>query len=285
MSASFFPDTTKLSHANALRLGEAAALAYRTRKAIDEQTRLWGMQSKFIQDKTTDTQAFVAWDVEAVFVAFRGTETQKVQDIAVDAAAVFAKGPFAKSRIHAGFGTSLAAVWDRVVAAVTAAQTGGQSLWLTGHSLGGALAALAAARFCSAKKPVWGLYTFGQPRVGDDAFADTFNQRMRGRSFRYVNHSDIVPRVPPRVVGYADTDECMYFNASGDLKTGTAEWYRLLDTITIDVKALGPMALSTVADHAMDRYLVNLRRAVRSGDAPQGSDLLDLLRRLAGGGN
>lgn len=285
MSASFFPDTTKFSHANALRLGEAAALAYKSRKAIGDQTRLWGMQSKFIQDKLTDTQAFVAWDVEAVFVAFRGTETQKVEDIAVDAAAVFVKGPFANSRVHAGFDAALDPVWDRLVTAVAAAQTGGQSLWLTGHSLGGALAALAAARFCKAKKPVYGLYTFGQPRVGDDAFADTFNQRMRGRAFRYVNHSDIVPRVPPRLVGYADTDDCMYFNASGDLKTGTAEWYRLLDTITIDVKALGPMALSTVADHAMDRYLVNLRRAARGGDAAKGSDVLDLLRHLIGGAN
>jgi pimeloyl-ACP methyl ester carboxylesterase len=60
---------------------------------------------------------------------------------------------------------------------------------MTGHSLGAALATLAADRL----RTVQGLYVFGSPAVGDRAFADTFPVP----AFRIVHHRDIVARVPP----------------------------------------------------------------------------------------
>ena len=71
-------------------------------------------------------------------------------------------------------------------------------LFITGHSLGGALATLAlpdiGARW--GRRPV-GLYTYGSPRVGDNAFVTAFNCRYFGKSFRIINTSDMVGLIPP----------------------------------------------------------------------------------------
>lgn len=53
------------------------------------------------------------------------------------------------------------------------------SLWLTGHSLGGAMATLAAAWLAERKIPFSGAYTFGQPRVGDDNFQVAFDTKLK----------------------------------------------------------------------------------------------------------
>jgi triacylglycerol lipase len=71
-------------------------------------------------------------------------------------------------------------------------------LFIAGHSLGGALATIAlpdiGAR--TGRKAVE-LYTYGSPRIGDNAFVTAFNSRYCEKSFRIVNTSDMVGLVPP----------------------------------------------------------------------------------------
>ncbi len=82
-------------------------------------------------------------------------------------------------------------------------ERGMRSLWITGHSLGGALAVLATAKLRFEKaQPVSGLYTYGQPRVGDFEFCSRFDQGFGDYTFRFVNFQDIVPRVPLRNMNY-----------------------------------------------------------------------------------
>ncbi len=280
MSAAFEPDTTRYSAANALRLGEAARLAYADRAGVARQADSWGMKSEFIEDSKTGTQGFVASDTRAVILAFRGTENKCIQDIAIDVAVRLTPGTF--GRVHTGFQEAIDSVWERVEVALKTAQTRGQSLWITGHSLGGALAVLAAAKLVDRGKPVYGLYTFGQPRVGDAEFADKMNIRMQGRMFRYVNYTDVVPRVPPRVLKYADTSECFYFNSGGVLEADTAAWYRFLDSVPVEVEKIRAKALNTIADHAMDKYLEGLRREIGSEPRDGGGGIKGLLRRWLG---
>ena len=69
-----------------------------------------------------------------------------------------------------------------------------QAIWITGHSLGGALAVLLAATLWEAEQPVTGLYTYATPRVGDSAFAGRLNEDMAdGAHWRVVNAGDLVP--------------------------------------------------------------------------------------------
>ena len=75
------------------------------------------------------------------------------------------------------------------------------SIYVAGHSLGGALATISAMDIVAKDKfnnPIY-LYTFASPRVGDNVFADKFNEfiiQEKIKAFRFANSEDIVPKVP-----------------------------------------------------------------------------------------
>jgi hypothetical protein len=88
-------------------------------------------------------------------------------------------------------------VWPALDARLSQLKPGCR-IWFTGHSLGAALATLAALRVRSTQ----GVCTFGSPLVGDQVFAGSFNARFAFRSLRYVNDHDLVTRVPPEEFGF-----------------------------------------------------------------------------------
>lgn len=91
---------------------------------------------------------------------------------------------------------------------------------ITGHSLGGALATIAAAAW-QGKYPISGVYTFGQPAVGRGEFQDFFNQHYTNKFFRFVNDKDIVAKIPPN---YRHVGELYRFDGDGQLiQTGPFE--------------------------------------------------------------
>jgi triacylglycerol lipase len=134
-----------------------------------------GGRSKFITSgskefpEDTDTQLFIGHSGSAIVMAFRGTTN--IRDWMTDAKIAFVDVPHGK--VHSGFNSALDSVWAEVLETLKQTQIYAQSLWITGHSLGRALAALAAAARLSLDehKPINGIYTFGQPRVGDRQFS------------------------------------------------------------------------------------------------------------------
>jgi hypothetical protein len=82
-----------------------------------------------------------------------------------------------------------------------------EALYITGHSLGAALAALTAAmiftnsKYAGIRDKVRGVYTFGQPLIGDKVFCDTCQDLFGERTFRHVYERDVVPELPPRLYG------------------------------------------------------------------------------------
>lgn len=83
-----------------------------------------------------------------------------------------------------------------------------EALYITGHSLGGAMAVIAAAlihvypELEYLRRKLRGVYTFGQPMVGDDDFAHSFGTQFGNKLFRHVYRNDIVPALPPRTTGH-----------------------------------------------------------------------------------
>jgi len=96
---------------------------------------------------------------------------------------------------------------------ITNWQTQAQSLWLTGHSLGAALATLRMASLGEEAKQVNGLYTFGQLRVGGKTIARNFDLDLKSRMFRFVNNNDVVTRVPTREMGFCHVGQVIMFDA------------------------------------------------------------------------
>lgn len=253
---SFVHDTTRYSPENAYWLGRAAQLAYRKKSAIQATVKSWGLDNFRFFDHG-ETQAFAAGDRNMIIIAFRGTEPSKLRDWCSDADCQLADGPFGK--VHEGFYRALRQIWFELAATIAEFQDDAQSLWFTGHSLGAALAALAVATLREEQdKPVYGLYTFGQPRTGDRDFERVFNQDCKPRSFRFVNNNDIVTRVPLRVMGYSHVGTFLYFDAEGNLHDDPSWWYRFVDGTQGRVEDLGKMGPDEIKDHSMDTYVKRL---------------------------
>jgi surfactin synthase thioesterase subunit len=223
---------------NAYKLGILAQLAYLNPKTVEADLVPLGfdLKHKFLEAHRlgiANTQAFVAENRDYAVLAFRGTEVREgVVDVFTDVFGAYnlkPKGEF--GNVHAGFYTALDIIWDQVRAELESLPAG-KPVFVTGHSLGAAVAVLAAIRIKSElpKIKVAGLYDFGQPRVGDRGFAkkadDFFVAAERNEGFaigRFVNENDAVPLMGTTLAGYVHANEGLrYFDKSGKLLEGSA---------------------------------------------------------------
>lgn len=184
----------------------ARAMASWSRRAYCETT---------VAEPTTSTSALVQLDAEGdIIVAFKGSQEPK--DFLQDAE--FWRVPLIWSKamsaeVHHGFLENFNAIDADLVGSVRGllALHPTAQIFITGHSLGGALAILCALEFARQQLPVAGVFTFGQPRVGNAAFAELYDitavagetpATLRDLTFRIVNQNDIVPRTPGALIGY-----------------------------------------------------------------------------------
>jgi hypothetical protein len=196
---------------NGLFLARACELAYYAEPEGPEKYRSeLGLEAKLIS--VENTQVYVAENEQSVVVAFRGSEAPSSLDGLKDWLLTNANNylilPEGRSgtdfaaagvgtRFHRGFLDALQMVWELLFAAVDGAlKKKERPLWVTGHSLGGALALLAAWRFQRHFVTVHEVVTFGAPMIGNDAAAKAFEQEFSGKIFRYVDLEDLVPHLP-----------------------------------------------------------------------------------------
>ncbi|HEX4602415.1 MAG TPA: hypothetical protein VH724_00330, partial [Candidatus Angelobacter sp.] len=171
-------------------------------------------------------------------------------------------------KVHRGFNSALDMVYPKVKKAVDQIkqQSLNKAIWCTGHSLGAALATLAADRL-SAKYRIQGLYTFGSPRVGAPAFCATFPV---ANTYRFVDNRDLVPTVPPEVL-YGHVGHLKYLTEDGrlleeeekhselvKLKEGFAFWRLARDSAVRDAHlndmSTWSVPVESLADHAPIYY-------------------------------
>ena len=184
----FVPRAPAVTRANAWWLAEAALLAYWDAGQAVPRFAAAGLTAEPIDGG--DTQAYLAFRDDVALVAFRGTESDHFGDLFDDAK--FGLVGWAHGSVHVGFRDALDRVWARLSDRL--AQLGpSRAVWFGGHSLGAALATLAADRFADTA----GVCTIGCPRVGDRRFAAAFDHRFGARAARYVNDTDVVTHVPP----------------------------------------------------------------------------------------
>ena len=149
--------------------------------------------------------------------------------------------------VHAGFAFALRHSWERITIAMNhvipplatpvenlqgLSTTPQRTLWITGHSLGGALAALAGAVFSMLPghiiRPVGGVYTFGQPRIGLHNFCGNYDRLLQLKTFRFINKEDLVPRVPFRGWDYSDLGQMIHFDSNGVPRRESRQWTNFL---------------------------------------------------------
>ena len=130
-------------------------------------------------------------------------------------------------KVHLGFWDNWLASKATILSAVETATVSypNYTLIITGHSLGGAVATIAAAYLRENGYPC-DLYTYGSPRVGNGIFAD-FVSAQSGVTARITHLNDVVPRLPPLLTGYRHTSP-EYWLSDG---TDTTNNYNISDIV------------------------------------------------------
>ncbi|XVE81501.1 hypothetical protein DITRI_Ditri15bG0069600 [Diplodiscus trichospermus] len=250
----------------------------------------------FLDNATTDTQVAIWRDAarRRLVIAFRGTEQARWKDLLTDLMLAPAGlnperigGDFKQEvQVHSGFLSAYDSVRIRIISLIKAsigyideiAET--QHRWqvyVTGHSLGGALATLLALELSSSQLAKSGaisvtMYNFGSPRVGNRRFAEVYNEKVKD-SWRVVNHRDIIPTVP-RLMGYCHVAQPVYL-AAGILRDALENMELWKDGYQGDV--IGEYTPDVLVTEFMkgERELIeqilqteiNIFRAIRDGSA------------------
>jgi hypothetical protein len=183
-----------------------------------------------------DTTAYVVQSGSLIIICFRGTQPRNIMNWLLDASTEKDRST-SSGYVHGGFSRGIETLWPRMRWLLGAAELGANiceaekcdadllkscpapelsgiyecgkekapdAIYITGHSLGGALAALAAVKLCrdqTLAPMLRGVYTFGQPMVGDKAFAEESEKEFGDKLFRHVYQRDVVPQLPPITVG------------------------------------------------------------------------------------
>ena len=195
-------------------------------------------------------QAYLLKDMNDIHVlSFRGTEVTQKSDILADLKAgknIEACG----GKVHVGFKGEINKVWPAIEKAIANIDT----LYLTGHSLGAAMATIAASRMQS---KVTALITFGSPRVGNQEFVSSLNVTH----YRVQNNCDDVTKVPFRLSGFRHHGTHKYMNFYGEFRDLTP-WQRIKDMVRSRLKARAKgQKFIGVFDHLMANYIDKLEKS------------------------
>ena len=167
---------TSFSLINAWWLAEVSTLVYADEEFVRSQFKKAGLpEVKFFDGRST--QCYVANNDKFAIVAFRGSEIWKkrekldlnemVADLKADVDIRLTDWQQG-GKVHRGFKEALDEVWPDLLPYIRKLAEKGCKIWVTGHSLGGALATLCGELYGN----VQGVYTFGSPWVGNEDYKE-----------------------------------------------------------------------------------------------------------------
>ena len=217
-------------------------------------------------------QAIVAIDEDLVLVAFRGTANRRNWLINLNTFGTEAGG---YGKVHGGFYHAFHAARPALEQYIAQNAPADRKLVLAGHSLGGALATVAAAEWFQLYD-LLSVYTVGQPAAGKRDFRQFVSEQFGDRYFRMVNEDDLVPMVPP---GYKHVGQLLHFESDGTVARSMTESIGgAEDTLTETefealqsqmrreleleetnddpgTESIGQEGLPNTTDHGTDKYL------------------------------
>ena len=254
------PYKTFLSKNNAYWMARISDLTYccgQDSKPDEEKiiADLKAEDKKFISvtgESKNSSQAILVEHEDYLCMGFRGTDELKdwLDNINVK------RKKMLLGKFHAGFANSLKDVWKPLFNKYQELrQKKKRPLFLTGHSLGGSIATVAAARLIHQDLPFISVYTFGQPRTVDRRTARVFNAEAKSRFFRFHNNNDIITRVPSRTAGYSHVGTWVYVTQEITLHVDPGFWFRFVDGIDGVVNDISKLSIDFIADHDMGKYL------------------------------
>jgi hypothetical protein len=187
-------------------------------------------------------------------LSFRGTQPDDYRDLIADLRTNLVAWPESAGRVHDGFAVAVRALRPRITEWIDSAKPALNKLILTGHSLGAAMATLAASIW----SPAW-LVTIGSPRVGNAAFIETVEATY---SVRFVDCCDAVTEVPPEIGGYTHIKANTYLTRDAQIVENPDPAFVLSDrsrarvdySLKYSGQLLRNVSVRDLADHAPINY-------------------------------
>lgn len=276
---------------NMLSLATLSKYSYESKNSLEKLISTgWNVEITASAD-VGDTQGYVLENDNFAILVYRGTES--LGDWLTNVTIIDTPGSL--GNVHKGFLDSFNETKDILIPPLQTASSSGKTIWMTGHSLGGAVA-LNAAIETRKSVNLSGIATFGQPRVARKSTAIAIQDNLGKKYYRFVNNDDVVPRIPPL---HSHAGQLFHFDGYGQLAKHTTEtdgaegsdseplteleFHALQETIEeinasinetrdedlthegrfgdllgISLEGLLP----SIADHSIDRYLTAIRKTM-----------------------
>ena len=269
-------------------LDAALFLAHASYAAYEDDPKDYEFQDFQFQDFQFDelipfARGFLAEREDAIILAFRGTDDPWDWLINVN---IFQDDDDG-ARVHSGFKHALKSVWPQISEPLQKMhRQKKRKIWVTGHSLGGALATLATRRLIRNKNGLMlnknanqiETHTFGQPRVGCARMA----RQIISPFYRFAYSTDLVTYFPVGVfnrVRYAHAGTLKYIDKEGDIHRGTPNLfssiiagYRTARKLKGELVANDELRTTVRAiertikkDHEMPHYIAKIAQEIENG--------------------
>ena len=226
-----------------------AGLAYKKfNKTLTDRLKKLGYTTVKYIDRGGAQVMYLSNKKEQV-LAFRGTEPKQFSDIAADLKAWKSKAR-TDGKVHDGFYDEVEKVWLDIIPLIH----NKTPLNICGHSLGGAMATIAASRL---ENHTDSLYTFGSPRVGNKNFVDN----LTVKHYRWRNNNDLVPTVPMAIMGFRHHGTLCYINHYGNIRNGLSKWQRFKDWCRGHWAAIKNLQFfDGIRDHGIPNYVKGTKK-------------------------
>jgi hypothetical protein len=191
--------------------------------ASGDGTAIWGVESP----PMSGGQAYVATSGNNLVISFRSTVSDDGWELTMNVLTDLKAYPtkigfidesvpeakeYGKINVHAGFHNEYLRYRESILKSVI--QHPDKDIYVTGHSLGGALAILNAFDIAvHTQRPVT-VFTFGQPRVGGEKFRKAYEELVPD-SYRVVVDGDPIPRTPGSLIDYEHVGKLLQLDKEG----------------------------------------------------------------------
>ena len=267
------PYETGFHQGNACWMAKIAEAAYRTKdgesapaaERILEELRADPDGRGFQKVKGYDNKSSQAIFVDHrsfLCVAFRGTDEWRDWLDNLDIGKTDEK--LGLGKFHEGFWEATHDIWSKIDADIKGARSKKpRPLFITGHSLGGAMATVATAILVSEDRPFTSTYTFGQPRAVARDAGRLLNVECKDRFFRFCNNMDVVTRIPARLGGFTHVGQVIYIDNDLVMHKNIGRWQQFIDSMEGVVDNLKEQGVSggisslkdMIQDHDMRHYI------------------------------
>lgn len=237
---------------------ELSGIAYMDEKDAKKSTKELGFTQIEFYNRD-GAQAYRFQNKTDLVIACRGTQPSEFSDIRADLEAMPVLAETV-GRVHKGFKEEVDELWPMILEDLDPKVIGKRKLWITGHSLGAAMATIIASRLSleSHKIPtvkVEELYTYGSPRVGWKKYVKT----MPIPHYRWRNNNDIVTTVPPFFMGYVHHGKECYIDSKGRVRENLGFINKVVDKLRGMLTGLLRGRIDNFSDHSIAEYAHHLK--------------------------